>query len=92
MALSTCKSWDAPPTTNSNPTVKVNDVKWYLHSLKVTFSHLKMDDWKTIRLPFGAFRPVIRGELLVSGSIPYIFFLGGGWVGHLTIHLENPTF
>ena len=33
--------------------------------------HLKMDAWKTIRLPFGAFRPMIR----VSGRIcPTVFF------------------
>ena len=41
-----------------------------LPSLKLTFSHLKMDGWKTFLFPFGAFRPVFRCVLLlVSGWI-----------------------
>ena len=39
-----------------------------LPSLKLTFSHLKMDGWKTFSFPFGA-RPIFRGELLVSGRV-----------------------
>ncbi len=38
-----------------------------VHSLKLTASlHLKMDGWKTFSFPYGAFRPVFRGELAVS--------------------------
>ena len=34
-----------------------------LHSLKLTASlHLKMDGWNTFSFPFGAFRPIFRGE------------------------------
>ena len=48
---------------------------WWLHrSLVYTLPetnelHLKMDGWNTIRLPFGAFRPIFKGELLVSGRV-----------------------
>ena len=39
-------------------------------SLKLTFSHLKMDGWKTsfLMLLLGI-RPIFRGELLVLGSV-----------------------
>ena len=37
-----------------------------LHSLKLTFSHLKMNGWKTFSFPFGAVRPIFKGELAVS--------------------------
>ena len=36
---------------------------------KTNSSHLKMDDWKMSFFPFGALRPIFRGELLVSGSV-----------------------
>ena len=38
--------------------------------LKLRFSHLKMDGWKTFSFPFG-FRPIFRGFhlLLVLGSV-----------------------
>ena len=36
-------------------------------SLKLTFSHLKMDGWN-ISFRFGT-RPIFRSELLVSGSV-----------------------
>ena len=40
-----------------------------LHSLKLTFSHLKMDGWNTFSFPIG-FRPIFRDEvLLVSGRV-----------------------
>ena len=34
--------------------------------------HLKMDGWNTFSFPFG-FRPIFRGELLVSGSVEFLF-------------------
>ena len=33
-----------------------------LPSLKLTFSHLKMDGWNTFSFPIGAFRPIFRCE------------------------------
>ena len=41
-----------------------------LPSLKLTFSHLKMDGWNTFSFPFG-FRPIFRGKLagIVSGRV-----------------------
>ena len=40
--------------------------------------HLKMDGWNTFSFPFGAFRPIFRGELLVLGSVVFqpSFFSG----------------
>ena len=29
-------------------------------------SHLNIDDWNTLSFPFGAFRPIFRGENAVS--------------------------
>ena len=40
-----------------------------LPSLKLAFSHLKMDGWNTI---FLLGRPIFRGELLVSGRVKII--------------------
>ena len=37
----------------------------YIPSLKLTFSHLKMDGWNTFSFPFGSW-PIFRGELAVS--------------------------
>ena len=42
--------------------------KW-LHSLKLTASsHLEIDGWNIFSFPFG-FRPIFRGEVLVSGRV-----------------------
>ncbi len=44
-----------------------------IHSLKLTFSHLKMDDWKTFSFPFGAFRPIFRegvSLVMLSSRLP----------------------
>ena len=48
----------------------MNDIIGLLPSLKLTFSHLKMDGWKMILSFWDG--PIFRGELLVSGSV---FFL-----------------
>ena len=38
---------------------------YIIPSLKLTFSHLKIDAWNTFSFPFG-FWPIFRGELAVS--------------------------
>ena len=42
-------------------------------SVKLTFSHLKIDGWKTIRLPFGSIFCLFSGAnlLLVFGGVPF---------------------
>ena len=51
---------------------------WGWHSitlLKLRFSHLKMHGWKTFSFPFGVW-PSGRCELLVSGSVYTVWFIG----------------
>ena len=47
-------------------------------SVKLTFSHLKIDGWKTIRLPFGSIFCLFSGAnlLLVFGGVPFKQLLG----------------
>ena len=44
-------------------------------TLKLTFAslHLKMDGWNIFSFPFGAFRPIFRGELLVPWRVYWQF-------------------
>ena len=58
-----------------------------LPSLKLRFSHLKMDGWKT---SFLLGWPVIRGELLVLGSVIKLkmkFFIAKQWINFRVHHL-----
>ena len=41
---------------------------FFLHSLKLTYL-LKVGGWETIRLPFGAFKPIFRCKALVLGRV-----------------------
>ena len=70
-----------PEGTKWSPTIVINGGTWgtyqwpkhagniWIPFLKLTFSYLKMDAWKTFSFPFwGVSRPIFRGEplLLVS--------------------------
>ena len=45
------------------------EVKTTLPETNTKWKRLKMDGWNMYSFPFGAFRPIFRGELLVLGSV-----------------------
>ena len=50
----------------------------FVHSQKLTASlYLKMDDWKTMKFPFGIWEGLFSGAVLVSGGVTnFAVFLG----------------
>ena len=59
---------ELPPKLPSSPG-EISEDMCLLPSLKLTFSHLKMDGWNTFSFPFR--KPYLRGRTVSSGSVSW---------------------